>query len=120
MAKKPTERHQATQKQRYPDEVNAMIDNADRCLNCGAKLRYSLYRPARQNRAYCSLSCYQQKPPLLAWLERKHDKPGKELLLETLNQKGSLDATAIELGITRRTLDNYVKKYKIKSRIIWE
>lgn len=103
---------------RYGPEIRMMLDEARRCLNCGALLKY-LDKNKRRNRGYCSLQCYYAKPPKLAYAERIYGKPARELLVELLNKHNNVVAVAGLLGVRKQALYAWMKRYGIRRLVRW-
>lgn len=103
----------------YDDDLVAFMSAATRCLNCGARLNYSDNKDKRRNRGYCSLRCYYEKPPKLAYAEAQWGMPARELLLELLN-RNTVTATAGLLGVGKPNLYNYIRKFGIRKKVVWE
>lgn len=94
------------------ESVRQMMDEATTCLHCGVRLRY-LDKQKRRNRGYCSLRCYYDRPPKLAYLCLKHDGEPREVLLRLLNEHQSTDVVAALAGANRQALHNWMRRYHI-------
>lgn len=102
----------------FDNELVSFMDSAQSCLNCGVRLDY-LNKDKRRNRGYCSLRCYYEKPPKLAYAEVQWGKPARELLLELLN-RNTVEAAAGLLGVGKPNLYGYIRKFGIRKKVVWE
>ena len=102
----------------YGPEIRAMMDSAERCLNCGKPLRYT-DKNKRRNRGYCSLACYFAKPPKLAYLEQEYGKPARDVILELLNSRDNATIVAELVGMGKANFFKTLKKLGIKRIVKW-
>lgn len=103
----------------YSPEVEQMMAEAARCLNCNHPLKYRHRHGGRRNRGYCCLACFYAKPPKMAYAERKWGKPIRILLVELLNQH-TAEATAGLLGVAKYTLYQWIKAQGLRRVTRWE
>lgn len=102
----------------YGPEIRAMMDAADRCLNCGKLLKYT-DKNKRRNRGYCSLACYFAKPPKLAYLELEYKKPAREVILELLNRLDNVAAVAELVGMGKPNFYKTLRKLGVRRVVKW-
>lgn len=103
----------------YGPEIKQMMDEAEYCLNCGAKLKYLPEKQKRRNRGYCSLECYFAKPPKVAYLERVYGKPVREVILDLLNRLDNVTAVAELCGMGKSNFYRLLRKYNIRRVVKW-
>lgn len=99
------------------EEIRQMLRETRRCLNCGAWLPRGHGFKIKQG--YCSQQCYYAKPPKAAYAEKQWGKPIAELMVEMLN-KSTDQAVADMLGISKHTLYQWIRKYRIKRIVRYE
>ena len=104
----------------YGGEIIEMMNNAQHCLNCGARLRYLPNKENRRNRGYCSMACYNACPPKMAYISLMSGKPAREAILDKLNACASHNVAAGLLGIGKPQLYAYMKKLGIKKVLRYE
>ena len=102
----------------YSKEIQEMLLKTKHCLNCGKRLLRG--HGKKPGAGYCRYSCYTNKPPLVAYVERDHNKPFKEILREKLNKSDNMQLVADFLGISRDTVYRYIKRFGIKRKVTWE
>lgn len=117
--KKPTGANIALDTAHYNDEILAMMDNADNCLCCGIKLKYT-DKEKRRNRGYCSLDCYYKYPPKMAYIAYKYKRPVRNVIVDMLNRGRTMNAVAGLLGIGKPQLYEYMEKLNIKKIVKYE
>lgn len=85
-----------------------------RCAACGQIIR------TLGNEKYCCKKCRSDKPPKLLEIEKEYNKIFEVVAVEVLNKTNSITSTADILGITRKTLYQYIQQYNIiKSKYRW-
>ncbi|EHQ88255.1 helix-turn-helix domain-containing protein [Desulfosporosinus youngiae] len=104
---------------KYPPEVQQMMAETTRCLNCGKILSLLQRKDGRRNRGYCTLECYFAKPPKLAYAEKEYGAAAKEVILKMLNDGASVVATAERLGISKPRFYDWMRKMNIKKKVVW-
>lgn len=103
----------------YSPEVRAMLDETTDCLCCGKPLRY-LRKNGRRNRGYCSMACYRQKPPRMAYAERELGEPIREAIVGRLNRGQTTEAVAGQMGIRKDDLIRWLKFMGVRRVVRWE
>lgn len=96
----------------YDYGIVEMIDNTDSCLCCSTKLKY-LDKNKRRNKGYCSLKCYYNKPPKMAYIEYEYNNSARQVIIDMLNSGKSKNCIAGLLGIGRQLLYQYMVKLEI-------
>lgn len=77
-----------------------------KCLACG--------KPLYKNTMYCSQKCKSAKPYKMVQIEKEHDKPAKQVILEMLNRTDNIELTSGLLGISKPQLQRYIKILNLK------
>lgn len=116
--KKPTASNQALDTAHYGPEIVRMMDETENCLCCGVRLKYLLNKGKARNRGYCSLKCYYQYPPKLAYACMEYGKDPQELLCVLLNRH-TVQAAADLMGVGRQQLYEYMRKYGIQKKVVY-
>ncbi len=99
--------------------VREMMDETDRCLCCGANLKYHRKKQKRRNNGYCCLDCYYQKPPKMAYIEHECARDARGVILDFLNHNDNVKKTAELLGVRKQTLYRWLDKLNIERIVKW-
>ena len=60
----------------------------------------------------------RKKTTVQRQLEARFEKPIETLLVETLNEKGTIEATAAHLGVSRFAVQNWMAAYGITTQYV--
>ena len=119
MSKRAAQLTCALDTRHYDDEIIAMMDRAKNCLCCNTPLKYLPHKEKRRNRGYCSLKCYYDKPPKLAYAEKQWGMPAREMLVHLLNRH-PVYVVAEMIGVGKPQLYKYIEKFGLQRRVRWE
>lgn len=98
----------------HSDEfVRQMMNETTTCLHCGVRLKY-LDKQKRRNRGYCSLRCYYDRPPKLAYLCKEFGGDPQDVLLRLLNEHQSTDVVGHLAGASRQAVHNWMRRHHIR------
>lgn len=103
----------------HEPHIIKMLDETKVCLCCGKILKYLPDKDKRRNRGYCSLACYYKLLPKLAYACKEYGMKPRELIIYLLNRH-TATATAGLLGVGKPQLYEYIKKYHIRKKVIYE
>lgn len=98
--------------------IQEMIYNTKFCLCCGRRLQRG--HGFKRYRGYCSTDCYFKKPPKMAYLEKTHNKPAREVIAEYLTKNDNIPLTAELAGITKQTLYRWLDQDHLNLRRVVE
>ncbi len=59
------------------------------------------------------------RPNRMKEIEHEYGKPAEQIIIETLNEQGSVLAAANKLNISFSNLSLYIKKLNIEKRCFW-
>lgn len=99
-------------------DIDTMLRETKDCLNCGKRLKRGHGYKIR--RGYCSRDCFNKKSTKQAWLEKVYGKPIRELILETLNECGSVEVAAGLFAVNKQALYRWMKQHKIEKVVRFE
>jgi len=100
-------------------EIRQMMAETETCLCCGKVLKYHERKDGRRNRGYCSMECYQKKPPKMAYAELVWGREISGLLCDLLSEH-PVEVVAHMMGVNKQALYSWIRKLRLRKVVTWE
>ena len=97
---------------------HGVLEPTGYCYACGRRLAYSA--TSSGSLYYCNVECMRRRPPKMVLAEIYWGRPAKEVALESLRAGRSVEAVAEMLGVRKQTLLDWLRRWGIRRRVIWE